>query len=124
MPFVQIFLRERQDPIDPLHISSALQQALSETFNVSPTDSVFAFNVYPADRLTFDAQFTGTPRSGDLTTVQITCNAGRSTEMKRALYARTAQLLSEHAGIAPADLVISLIEVPAENWSFANGLMP
>ncbi|WP_189093267.1 tautomerase family protein [Deinococcus ruber] len=56
--------------------------------------------------------------------MQITCNAGRSTEKKRALYARMAQLLSEHAGIAPADLVISLIELHAENWSFAHGLMP
>ncbi|GGR33921.1 hypothetical protein [Deinococcus ruber] len=58
MPFVQLFLRERRDPVGPLDISSALQQALSETFNGFPADSVFAFNVYPAERLTFSSAAT------------------------------------------------------------------
>lgn len=52
---------------------------------------------------------------------QITLNAGRSVEQKRALYARIVALLAENPGIRPQDVLINLVEVPRENWSFGSG---
>jgi len=53
--------------------------------------------------------------------VQITLNAGRTTEQKKALYARIAELLAERPGVRPPDVLINLVEVARENWSFGNG---
>jgi phenylpyruvate tautomerase PptA (4-oxalocrotonate tautomerase family) len=53
--------------------------------------------------------------------VQITLNAGRTVEQKQALYAGSAALRAENPGVRPQDVLINLVEVPRENWSFGNG---
>jgi 4-oxalocrotonate tautomerase len=52
--------------------------------------------------------------------VEITLNAGRTVEIKKNLYADMAARL-ERLGVRPDDLLISLIEVTKENWSFGGG---
>jgi phenylpyruvate tautomerase PptA (4-oxalocrotonate tautomerase family) len=42
--------------------------------------------------------------------------------MKRALYKRIAELLGDNPGIRRQDVLINLVEVQKENWSFGNGL--
>jgi 4-oxalocrotonate tautomerase len=54
--------------------------------------------------------------------VQITLNAGRTVEMKKAFYAKAAALIHEAAGVRPEDVLISLVEVTKENWSFGTGV--
>jgi phenylpyruvate tautomerase PptA (4-oxalocrotonate tautomerase family) len=61
------------------------------------------------------------PRTADLVIIQITLNAGRTTELKKALYRRIADLLNQEAGIRKEDVFINLVEVAKENWSFGNG---
>ena len=72
------------------------------------------------------ADFVCTPaylgiRYHDPVLVQLTISTGRSTEQKQRLYARLAELL-EQAGVARSDVVVSLVEVQREDWSFGNGL--
>jgi 4-oxalocrotonate tautomerase len=43
-------------------------------------------------------------------------------ELKRAFYQRVAKDLAE-LGLRREDVVINLVEVPKENWSFGNGEM-
>jgi len=38
------------------------------------------------------------------------------------LYARTAELLAKNPGIRPENILVNLLEVPKENWSFGNGI--
>ena len=54
--------------------------------------------------------------------IQITLNQGRTIEQKKTLYRRVADDLAE-IGLRREDVVINLIEVPKENWSFGNGDM-
>jgi 4-oxalocrotonate tautomerase len=54
--------------------------------------------------------------------IQITANNTRSVEQKKALYARIATNLQADPGVRPEDVLINLVEVPKENWSFGNGL--
>jgi hypothetical protein len=42
--------------------------------------------------------------------------------VKRALYARIAELLAEDPGVRPENVLINLVEVKRENRSFGNGL--
>jgi 4-oxalocrotonate tautomerase len=53
--------------------------------------------------------------------IQITFNAGRSVEVKKALYRAIADGLNAAIGLRTEDVFISLVEVPKENWSFGGG---
>lgn len=64
----------------------------------------------------------GVDRTDDVVFIQITLNAGRTTELKKALYARIAHRLAESPGVRPQDVLINLVEVARENWSFGNGV--
>ena len=63
----------------------------------------------------------GVSRSHDLVIVEITLNAGRTVEMKKNLYADITARLGREADVRPDDVVVSLIEVTKENWSFGGG---
>jgi 4-oxalocrotonate tautomerase len=52
--------------------------------------------------------------------VQITLSAGRKPQQKRKLFRRMAEILSDCPGLNSKDLVINLVEVAWENWSFGN----
>lgn len=71
--------------------------------------------------LQIDPEYLGVARGPGAVVIQITLNQGRSVDMKKAFYARTAELLQQTAGIRPEDVLISLVEVSKENWSFGNG---
>jgi phenylpyruvate tautomerase PptA (4-oxalocrotonate tautomerase family) len=43
-------------------------------------------------------------------------------EQKKALYKAIADGLAATLGIRPEDVLINLIEVKKENWSFGNGV--
>jgi len=54
--------------------------------------------------------------------IQITCNEGRTVEMKNAPFAKLASSIASGGTILPSDVIVSLVEVRKENWSFGNGL--
>ena len=65
----------------------------------------------------------GQSRSPQVVFVEITLNAGRTVEVKKALYAAIAEGLGTAAGLRPDDVLVNLVEVPRENWSFGGGVM-
>jgi phenylpyruvate tautomerase PptA (4-oxalocrotonate tautomerase family) len=54
--------------------------------------------------------------------IQITLNEGRTQEMKKAFYKKVAEDLKGELGIRKEDVLINLVEVKKENWSFGNGV--
>jgi 4-oxalocrotonate tautomerase len=69
----------------------------------------------------YDPQYLGVPRTDAVVFVQITLSAGRKPQQKCTLYKRRAQILAESPGLRPQELLINLVEVSRENWSFGNG---
>ena len=55
--------------------------------------------------------------------IQITANATRTIDQKRALYAAIARNLADNPGVKPGNVFVNLVEVSPENWSFGDGLM-
>jgi phenylpyruvate tautomerase PptA (4-oxalocrotonate tautomerase family) len=53
--------------------------------------------------------------------IQVTLNAGRTVDVKRAFYRAVADGLHQRLGLRREDVFIGLIEVQKENWSFGNG---
>ena len=82
-----------------------------------------AVHELPPEDFRFDPTYLGIARSQELVVIQIVLNLGRTVEVKRALYARIAEKVGQRPGLRHEDVLVSLIEVPRENWSFGNGLM-
>ena len=122
MPLVRISLAEGKPTVYRRAIADGVHRAMVETINVPEADRFQVITEHAARDLIYDSRYLDIDRSDDIVIIQITLNVGRTTEMKRALYARIAELLSESPGVRPQDVFISLVEVPRENWSFGNGI--
>ena len=121
MPLVRISLREGKSEAYRRAIADGIHRAMVETISVPPLDRFQVITEHPAESLIYDPAYLGIVRGDDVVFVQITLNAGRTVEQKKALYARIVQLLAERPGLRPQDVLINLVEVPRENWSFGNG---
>jgi len=44
-------------------------------------------------------------------------------EVKKALYAALAESITAAAPVRREDVIVNLVEVPRENWSFGGGVM-
>ena len=49
-------------------------------------------------------------------------NAGRTVDMKKAFFKRIADDLHDQLNVRREDVVINLVEVAKENWSFGGGI--
>ncbi|HEX6160825.1 MAG TPA: tautomerase family protein [Thermoanaerobaculia bacterium] len=123
MPLVRITLRKGLTPALLHDASQVVHHALVATANV-PADDLFHIleEVEPHQIVAHPTYGGVEPRSERLVIVQITLNAGRTVEVKKALYAAIAAGLSAALGIRTDDVLINLVEVTKENWSFGKGL--
>jgi 4-oxalocrotonate tautomerase len=122
MPLVTISMNEGRSAAVRAAISDAVHQAMVDTINVPADDKFQIVSERTAGQVLYHPSYLGIQRTDGLVVVQITLNAGRTVEMKKALYARIAELLHERAGVRKEDVLVSLVEVPKENWSFGNGV--
>src|SRR5207249_11753029 len=76
---------------------------------------------YKVGDLIYDPDYLDIKRSNKIVFVQITLSTGRKPGQKRALFKRMAELLAKSPGLRPEDLLVNLVEVSWENWSFGNG---
>jgi 4-oxalocrotonate tautomerase len=123
MPFVRLTLAQGRSIEDRRAMAESVQQALVETAGVPADDFFCAVHEVPPEDFRFDPTYLGIQRTKELVVVQIVLNLGRTVEVKRALYARIAEKLGQRPGLRHEDVLINLIEVPRENWSFGNGVM-
>ena len=122
MPLVRIALRKGTTPDFRRKLSDAVHRAMVETIKVPELDKFQVVTEHDAEGLVYDPSYLGIARTDGVVFIQITLNAGRTLEAKKALYARIAELLREAPGVRPEDVLISLVEVTRENWSFGNGI--
>lgn len=102
-------------------LGSCVHRAMVETIGVPSDDCFQVISEHSVEGLRYNSKYLGISRTDDIVFIQITLNAGRTVEQKRALYARVVSLLTAEANVRPEDVLISLVEVTKENWSFGNG---
>jgi 4-oxalocrotonate tautomerase family enzyme len=121
MPFVRIDLARGR----PAHVRRAIgdivYRAMTEVINVPAGDKFQVIAEHDPDDLNVTPAYLGIRYSAGIVFIQITLNQGRTVEQKRAFYRRIADDLSRELGLDPQDVVINLLEVAKENWSFGNG---
>ena len=121
MPLVRIDLREGTTPEYRRAIADGVHQAMIEAIAIPAADRFQVVTEYRSDDLIYDANYLDVKRSDQVVFVQITLSTGRKPGQKRALFKRMAELLEKSPGLRKEDLVVNLVEVSWENWSFGNG---
>ncbi len=122
MPFVRIDLAKGKPAEYRKAIGEIIYTAMIETINVPADDKFQVIGEHPPEDLNFPKSYLGIEYSKDIVFIQITLNAGRTVEMKKAFYKRIADDLHTRLGIRREDVFINLVEVAKENWSFGNGV--
>ena len=121
MPLVRISIHAGRSSDFKATIGDCIHQAMVTEMKVPDHDRFQLITDHNLDDLIYDKDYLGMHRTEGIVIIQITLNAGRALEVKKAFYAKTAASLKERLGIRPEDVFINLVEVPPENWSFGNG---
>jgi 4-oxalocrotonate tautomerase len=121
MPLVRISLREGKSEEYRKALGDGVHRALVEALEIPAQDRFQIITEHTPSGLIYDPTYLGVQRSDNIVLVQITLSTGRKLAQKRKLFKRMAEILEETPGLRPQDLMINLVEVAWENWSFGNG---
>jgi 4-oxalocrotonate tautomerase len=124
MPFVRIDISHAA-PADTVRaISDVVYDAMLSTANVPQHDKYQVITRHSTEELIYPAEgYLGITYTPGVVFIQVTWNKGRTTEIKKAFYQAVAAGIHARTGIRKEDVVINLVEVDKENWSFGNGDM-
>jgi 4-oxalocrotonate tautomerase len=122
MPLVRIALRKGKSPEFRRALADSIHRAMVETIKIPEQDRFQILTEHDDTGLIYDPSYLGISRTDGVVLVQIALSAGRTLEVRKALFARIVQLLRESPGIRPEDVFVNLVEVAKENWSFGNGI--
>ena len=121
MPFTQISLKKGKSQAFRSALMEEIYIAMRESIGIPEDDRFATITELEPGNYNSSGNYAGVNRTDDVIFIQITLNAGRTVELKKALYAAVAKRLSNNPGVRPEDIVISLIEVAKEDWSLGNG---
>ncbi|MGH1479779.1 MAG: tautomerase family protein [Geminicoccales bacterium] len=122
MPLTQISLKKGTSPEYRRALMEQVYLAMREAIGIPENDRFAIITELDIDNFNNSGDYAGIERSDNVVFLQITINAGRTVEKKKALYAAIAKRLRENPGVRPEDVVISLLEVAKEDWSLGNGI--
>jgi 4-oxalocrotonate tautomerase len=122
MPFVRISVTHNVSDHHLQHVAESTHRALVATFNVPEADRFQVLTRHAPGEFICTPEYLGIAHGASVTFIQITCNEGRTLDMKKALFGALSHSIAEGGAIKAADVIVSLVEVKKENWSFGNGL--
>jgi 4-oxalocrotonate tautomerase len=102
-------------------IGDVVYEAMLVTLNVPKNDRFQIIAEHTPSGLIIDPVYLGIERSKDAILLQVTLNDGRTVEQKKAFFKAVADGLHERLALRREDVLINLVEVRKENWSFGNG---
>jgi 4-oxalocrotonate tautomerase len=122
MPLVRIDLVRGKPAAFRKEIGEIIYRAMRDTITVPENDKFQVITEHAAEEINVAGSYLGNDYTQDILLIQITMNAGRTVEMKKALFKRIADDLHEKLKVRREDVVINLVEVVKENWSFGGGV--
>jgi 4-oxalocrotonate tautomerase len=122
MPLQRISILSGRDLAYRRAVADGGHRALVETCGVPQDDRFQIITEHAEGSLVCSPSYLGISHGRAPVFVQVFLNRGRTLAQKKALYARIADLLLESARVPRADVIISLVEVEKEDWSFGDGV--
>jgi phenylpyruvate tautomerase PptA (4-oxalocrotonate tautomerase family) len=123
MPFVRIDLSKKHPDGFAQQVGNIIFQVMREHINVPEDDKFQVITRHDTNELVIPKSYLGIEYSESIIFIQVTLNEGRTTDMKKAFYKAICESLVNKLKVRPQDIVINLVEVNKENWSFGNGEM-
>ena len=124
MPLARINIAQSASAATVRILGEAVYEAMVRGANVPANDRITLTKNRADDELVYPAEgYLGITYTPAIVFIQVTWNAGRSTEVKKAFYKAVAEGIAAQAGLRIQDIWISLIDVAREDWSFGNGEM-
>ena len=123
MPLVRIDIGPGHPANFGRSVGEIVYRAMTTEINVPADDKFQIITAHEATELNIPKSYLGIEYSEGIVFIQVTLNAGRTTELKKKFYKRIADDLHEELGVRKEDVFINLVEVDKENWSFGNGEM-
>jgi phenylpyruvate tautomerase PptA (4-oxalocrotonate tautomerase family) len=121
VPLVRIDVIEgRRSPEQLRALADTVQEVMLDVFAAPPRDRYQVLTEHRPGQLICEDTGLGFERTDDLVVIQV-FQQGRDAEQKRALYAALASRLQAGHGLAPTDLVVSVVANDREDWSFGMG---
>jgi phenylpyruvate tautomerase PptA (4-oxalocrotonate tautomerase family) len=120
MPLVRIDLRKGKHAAYREQIGRVVYDAMVGV-GVPAGDRFQVVTEHESSNFLFDPEYLDIHRTDDLVIIQITWNEGRTVDQKKQLYKTIADGLAESLKVRREDVLINLVEVKRENWSFGNG---
>jgi 4-oxalocrotonate tautomerase len=122
MPIVRIDFVGPKPADHGKKLGEIVYKAMEEAIKVPKDDKFQVITEHPPGGLNYPADYLGNHHTADIVFIQITLNAGRSVELKKALYRRIADDIHAQLKVPTEDVIINLVEVAKENWSFGGGI--
>jgi 4-oxalocrotonate tautomerase len=124
MPLVRIDV-DASTPADVRQkLSDIVYDAMISIAKVPANDKFMIVSTHaPGDLVYPKDGYLGISYTAHIVFIQITWNAGRTIDVKKAFYRKIVDDVHEKTGIRKQDVWISLVDVSPENWSFGNGEM-
>jgi 4-oxalocrotonate tautomerase len=120
MPVTRIAMREGKTPEYKQALMDEIYEAMRETVAIKDGDRFMAITEHGEHEFAY-GRFLGIDRSDDLVQIQVFWAPGKTVEAKLAMYERIVERLGANPGVRPEDVLISVVEAAADNWSFGNG---
>jgi phenylpyruvate tautomerase PptA (4-oxalocrotonate tautomerase family) len=120
MPLLRFDLIEGRNDAELKSLLDATHRAVLLAFGVPERDRYQIVHEHKASRMIVEDTGLGIPRTDKVVTLQVTSRS-RTTAEKQNFYKILCEELETHCGIAPSDVMVSLVVNQDEDWSFGYG---
>ena len=120
MPLLRFDLVEGRTHDELQALLDAAHRAVLAAFKVPERDRYQIVHEHKRSRMIIEDTGLGIPRTDKVVFLQMTSRP-RGREAKETFYRLLTEELEKACGIAPSDVVVSIIENTDEDWSFGQG---
>jgi phenylpyruvate tautomerase PptA (4-oxalocrotonate tautomerase family) len=120
MPLLYFNVLEGRNDAELKTMLDAAHRAMLAAFKVPARDRYQIVNERKPSRMIVEDTGLGIPRTDKVIVVQVVTRR-RGKEMKQEFYRLLTEELQKSCGIAPSDVMVSMIENSDEDWSFGLG---
>lgn len=120
MPLVRIDVQQGRTSEELRRLADVVQEVMEHVFAAPRRDRYQVVTEHPVGHVIAEDSGLGYSRTDKIVVLQI-FHQGRSVEQKVAAYEQLAVRLEKECGLAPSDLVITMVENDRTDWSFGEG---
>jgi phenylpyruvate tautomerase PptA (4-oxalocrotonate tautomerase family) len=121
MPFARIDLVQGKTSEYRATVADVVYRGIVEVLKAPDGDRFIVIGEHSPDNLIYDPHFLGCNRSPDFILIQVTSTVGNDKDSKLAFFRYIADELKSKLSLRPDDVMINLVFVDREDWSFGNG---